>query len=79
MGPLVNFAIDIDPSIVISALIGTILIFSCFTLSVLFAPRGYWLFIGAPISTLLSSLFLLSLANVFFASTWLFQVCMHNK
>ncbi|KAK6624960.1 hypothetical protein RUM43_005251 [Polyplax serrata] len=74
VGPLVSFAVEINPSIIVSALIGTVLIFCCFTLSVLFAPKGYWLFIGAPLSTLLSTLALLSLGNIFFASTWLFQV-----
>ncbi|EEB12383.1 Bax inhibitor, putative [Pediculus humanus corporis] len=60
--------------LLVTALVGTILIFSSFSLSVLFAPRGYWLFIGGPISTVLSAMFFLSLANIFFAVQWVYQV-----
>lgn len=73
MGPLLDLAIDIDPSIIVTALLGTAVIFGSFSLSAMFAERGSWLFLGGTLMTLLSTLILLSLANLFFGSYLIFQ------
>lgn len=74
MGPLLDFVIRVDPSIIVSALVGTVVIFASFTLSVLFSQRGYWLFLFGPLSTILSTLLLLSFANILFGSYLLYQL-----
>jgi len=74
MGPLLETVIAINPSIIVTALMGTVVIFGSFSLSAIFAERGRWLYLGGTLMTLLSSLLLLSLANVFFGSYMIFQI-----
>ncbi|XP_063226154.1 bax inhibitor 1 [Bacillus rossius redtenbacheri] len=74
MGPLLDVVVDIDPSIVVSALVGTSLIFASFTVSALLARRAQWLYLGGTLMTLLSTLFYLSLANLLFGSYFISQV-----
>jgi FtsH-binding integral membrane protein len=73
LGPVLSLVIDIDPSIVVTAFFGTSIIFVCFSLSALLAQRGSWLFLGGTITTLLSTLFIFSIANLFLRSAFLFQ------
>lgn len=77
IGPLVEQVILIDPSIVATALLATSLIFICFSLSALLAQRGSWLFLGGTITSLLSALFIFSLASLFFRTTAFFQVSLY--
>jgi FtsH-binding integral membrane protein len=74
MGPLLGTAISIDPSIIVTALLGTSVIFISFSLSALFAKRGRWLYLGGSLMTVLISLMCLSLANLFFGSYLIYQV-----
>jgi FtsH-binding integral membrane protein len=73
LGPLLSVAVAIDPSIIVTALLGTMVIFGSFSLSAIFAERGCWLYLGGILTTVLSSLTMLSLANLFFASHLLFK------
>jgi len=73
MGPLLEAAIGVNPSIIVTALIGTVVIFTSFTLASLFAQRGIMLYLCSTLTTLLFSLLLLSVANLFFGSYLLFQ------
>lgn len=73
LGPLLNVAIMVDPAIVMEALLATTLVFVCFSLSALYAPRGYFLALGGSLFSLLSTLFWLGLFNLFFGSKLLFQ------
>ncbi|XP_014245511.1 bax inhibitor 1 [Cimex lectularius] len=74
IGSLLEQVIMIDPSIVPTAFLSTSLIFVSFSLSAIMAKRGYWLFLGGIISSILSALIIFSLATVFFRSAMLFQV-----
>ena len=74
LGPLLETVIDIDPSIITTALFGTIVIFGSFSLCAMFAERGKYLYLGGTLMTLLSSMLILTLANIFFRSYLLFQV-----
>lgn len=74
MGPLLETVIAINPSIIVTALTGTVVIFGSFSLSAIFAERGKWLYLGGTLMTLLTTLLLLSLANVFFGSYLIFQL-----
>ncbi|PSN29678.1 putative Bax inhibitor 1 [Blattella germanica] len=73
MGPLLETVVDIDPSIIMTALIGTLVVFTSFSLSAMFAERGRYLYLGGTLMTLLSSMLVLSLANIFFGSYLIFQ------
>jgi FtsH-binding integral membrane protein len=73
MGPLLEHVIAINPNIIVTALIGTSLVFISFTICSLLAERGKWLYLGGTLMTLLNTMLILSLANIFFGSVMLFQ------
>lgn len=72
-GPLLEHVILIDPSIIVTAFIGTFVVFVSFTLCSLLSERGKWLYLGGILFTLLNSLMLMSLANLLFGSTLLWN------
>lgn len=74
LGPLLEMATMINPTLIMHALLLTTIVFSCFSLAALFAPRGYYLFLGGTLVSLLCTLFWLSLMNLFFGSKLLYQV-----
>ena len=74
MGPLLDLAIRINPTIVPNALLLSSMIFASFTGVSLFAPDGQYLFLGGTLLSGLSTLFWLGLINIFFQSQLLFQV-----
>jgi len=76
MGPLLDMAIRIDPSIIPNALLLSTVIFSCFSGASLFAPDGQYLFLGGTLLSGLSALFWMGLANLFFQSQMIFQLHM---
>jgi len=67
-GPLIEMVWDLDPSIVVSALMYTCVIFTCFTLSALIAPDGKYLALGGPLLSILSTMLLASILNIFIRS-----------
>lgn len=73
MGPLLEHVIIVDPSIIITAFIATSAVFVCFSVCALLSERGKWLYLGGTLMTLLSTLMILSLANLFFGATWVYQ------
>ncbi|KAK1799833.1 hypothetical protein P4O66_006360 [Electrophorus voltai] len=73
LGPAMDYVITINPSIIIMALLGTSVIFTCFTLSALFAQRRSYLFLGGTLMSGLSILMLVSLINMFVGSVMLFK------
>lgn len=73
LGPLLEIAVMINPSIVPSALMLTSVVFACFTGAALFAPDGKYLYLGGTLLSGLSSLLFLGFLNIFFRSQLLFQ------
>ncbi|KAK4875237.1 hypothetical protein RN001_011659 [Aquatica leii] len=73
LGPLLEHVIIVDPSIIITALIGTSLVFVSFSICAMLAERGYWLYLGGTLMTMLSTLMLMAFANIFFGSVLLYQ------
>ena len=65
LGRLVNFALDLDSSIVLNAFLGTAAIFVCFTVCSLMAERRSLLFLGGLLSSSLSFLILINFVNIF--------------
>ncbi|CAK1551996.1 unnamed protein product [Leptosia nina] len=73
MGPMLKCVSVLDPSIIVTALLGTSLVFICFSISAMLAERGSWLFLGGTLMTMFSSLFVMSLVNIFLQSEFIYQ------
>jgi len=69
LGPLIDFVIDIDPQIIATAFVGSVVVFGCFSACALFAERRSYLYLGGMLSSALSLLVVLSFLNMFFRST----------
>ncbi|KAK0179129.1 hypothetical protein PV327_007948 [Microctonus hyperodae] len=73
LGPLLEIVISIDPSIIVTSLVATTVIFVSFSISSLLAPRGQWLYLGGTLISFSNITILLLLANIFLRSTLLYQ------
>jgi FtsH-binding integral membrane protein len=73
-GPLLQIVATIDPSIVMTALLATALIFVCFSICALLSEERKWLAIGGVLMSALSCLLLFGLMNIFFRSELLYEV-----
>ncbi|GAB4857668.1 Bax inhibitor 1 [Ancistrocladus abbreviatus] len=74
IGPLIDLAIQIDPSVLVSAFVGCAIAFGCFSVAAMLANRREYLYLGALLSSGLSVLFWLHLASsVFGGSTAIFK------
>ncbi|CAN7990221.1 unnamed protein product [Ixodes hexagonus] len=74
MGPLLDVVVSVDPSIIATAFVATCAVFACFSLSALYSDHCRWIYIGGTLMSILSMMFVLSLANIFFGSYMLFQM-----
>ncbi|XP_033102066.1 probable Bax inhibitor 1 [Anneissia japonica] len=77
LGPLLNAVINIDPSIVVTALMGTVVIFVSLSLCALYTQQRYWLFIGGSLMSMLSMMLVLSILNLFLRSAIIFRFEMY--
>ena len=66
IGPLLHLVAELEPEILINAVIYTSIMFASFTAVSLFSKRRSYLFLGGVISTIMTSLFWFTLG------TWLF-------
>jgi len=73
-GPLLDIAISIDSSIVGTAFMGTSVVFGCFTMAALYAPNRKYLYLGGTLLSLMSTMFWMTLFNLFFGSHFIFQL-----
>jgi FtsH-binding integral membrane protein len=78
IGPLISVLLFIDPAIIMTALMGTITIFVCFSLSALVAKRSSYLYLGGFLSSALTLLCFLSIANMFFGSVHLYNLQLYG-
>lgn len=74
IGGLVEQALFLDPNIVLVAFIGTVLVFACFSGSALFAKRRSYLYLGGFLSSAMSVMFWMSIANMMFRSAAMYNV-----
>lgn len=74
MGPILDRAIDVDPSIIATAFLATSLVFICFTLSALLSSDRKWLALGGILFSGLSWLTLMLFLNIFIGSQLIFQI-----
>ncbi|XP_063695690.1 bax inhibitor 1 [Culicoides brevitarsis] len=68
MGMLLEFAIFLNPALIVTALMGTTMVFVCLSITALFARRGQYLFLGGMAMSVLSTMMLISLSNLLFRS-----------
>ncbi|OWK14845.1 hypothetical protein Celaphus_00001301 [Cervus elaphus hippelaphus] len=73
LGPALGLCVAINPSILPTAFTGTAMIFTCFTLSTLYARHCSHIFLGGILMSAMSLMLSSSLGNLFFGSIWLFQ------
>jgi FtsH-binding integral membrane protein len=74
IGPLIELAIEINPSILISAFVGTALAFGCFSAAAMLAKRREYLYLGGLLSSGVSMLLWLHFASSLFGgSTAIFK------
>ncbi|XP_076369766.1 putative Bax inhibitor 1 [Tachypleus tridentatus] len=74
LGPLLKVVITVNPSLISLAFLATSTIFLCFTLCSLFSERGSWLFLGGSLMSIMSTMFLLGIVNLFTRSVFIFQI-----
>ena len=74
MGPMLQLAMMMNPTLVPTAFMVTSVIFACFTGAALMAPDGKYLYLGGTLLSGLSTLMWLGFINIFFRSQLLFQV-----
>jgi FtsH-binding integral membrane protein len=72
LGPLLDMAVRINPTIVPSALLLTTAVFASFTGTSLLAPDGKYLYLGGSLLSGLSTLVFLGFLNIFFRSQLLY-------
>ncbi|PAA65042.1 hypothetical protein BOX15_Mlig032418g1 [Macrostomum lignano] len=75
MAPLISLAIDMDPSILVNAIIITMVVTVCFCGAALLAKTSRWMmYLAGPLASGLTVLLLLSLANIFVRSPFMFDL-----
>ena len=74
IAPLVNMAVSINPSILVSALFSTSLLFASLTIAVWYSPRPSQIYVTGMLMSAVSILTWLSIANWFLRSSMLYQV-----
>lgn len=73
LGPLLDYVIMIDPSIIVTAFLGTSVIFISFSLAALYNTNRTYLYMGGFLLSTLSWLCLAGLLNIFIGSRILFE------
>lgn len=73
MGPLLELVISVNPSIIVTALTGTTVVFVSFSISALLAERGRWLYLGGTLISVLNLMVLFSFANLFLRWSFFYQ------
>lgn len=76
-GPLLDFAMFIEPSIIPTALMATSVVFVCFTISTIFSDQRQMLYMGGTLISLLSTLMLMSLINLFIRSSLITSIYLY--
>jgi len=74
IGPLIQLALQFDPSIILTALALTGNIFICFTLTALYIPRRSTFAFASILSSTLSFLVLISFLSIFFPTVWFYKI-----
>lgn len=76
--PLCRLVIAVNPRIIVTALLGTTIIFVSFSISALLADRGQWLYLGGTLLSLLNIMVLFSFANLFLRWSIFYQAQLYG-
>uniref|UniRef100_A0ACD5TC11 Uncharacterized protein n=1 Tax=Avena sativa TaxID=4498 RepID=A0ACD5TC11_AVESA len=77
VGPLIELTIEFDPSILVTAFVGTAIAFGCFSCAAIIAKRREYMYLGGLLSSGLSILLWLQLATSIFGhsiNSFMFEV-----
>jgi len=74
IAPLIGHTLHVNPAVVSTALLGTTLVFGCFSGAALLAERRSYLYLGGMLSSGVSLLVTLSFLNIFFHSLFVFNI-----
>jgi len=74
IGPLLSLALDVDPSIIATALFGTVAVFGCFSVCAIMSERRSMFYLSGFLSSALSLLCLIGFMNIFLWSSALYTV-----
>lgn len=74
LGRLIGLVAAINPEIIPTALLGTAVVFVCFSLAALYTHKRTFLYFGGILGTGMTVLMCLSIANIFMGSRLLFSV-----
>ncbi|XP_054168299.1 probable Bax inhibitor 1 [Oppia nitens] len=74
LGPLMEYAIIVNPTLIPTAFLSTCVIFGCFSLSAMFSDQRRWLYLGGTLMSFLSLLLMMSIINLFIGSKLLYQI-----
>lgn len=77
---ILDKSISIDPALIPQVFLSTSIIFISFSLSALFAPPGYYLFLGGFLYSILWNMILVAIINYIYQSTLIFNIiiCVQN-
>ncbi len=78
VGPLVESVLDIDPSIVVTALVASVAIFVSFSLAAIYAERRSMLYLGGFLGSALSLMCLAGFVNIFARSETIFNIQLYG-
>lgn len=73
MGPLLAHVARVNPQIIVTTAIAASVVFVSFSVSAIVAERGSFIFLGGLLMSVLSTITLFSLANIFLQSRVLYQ------
>lgn len=73
LGPLLDYVIQIDPSIIVTAFLGTSVIFISFSLAALFNTNRTFLYMGGFLMSALSWMCLAGFMNIFIGSRLIWE------
>lgn len=73
IGPMLELAIHLNPSIVPMAFISTCLVFASFSISSIFSNHSKWIYMGGSLLSMTTLLLFTSIVNLFIGSYYLFQ------
>jgi len=74
IGPLLAYALEVDPSIIATALFGTVTVFGCFSVCAVMSQRRSMFYLAGFLSSALSLLCFIGFMNIFLWSTALYTV-----
>jgi FtsH-binding integral membrane protein len=78
IGPLVNIVAHINPAIILTAFFGTTIIFGCFSMAAIVSKRRSYLYLGGILSSALTLMFFLGIANIFFGSEQIYNLQLYG-